>query len=337
MSMNPFSGHEIKLLNDWQRDFPLTSRPYEIIASNAELTHQSTISSYQRLADKGVVSRIGAVVNNGVLGSSTLACMSVAKPDLEDIAGKVSAHRGVNHNYERTHHYNLWFVITAPDQGGVNKTITDIEAQTGLSVMSLPMLEAYHIDLGFNLNGNTLPRPTRPAQKKTPIVLTETVTCPVDRELLWVLEDGLGYCDQPYDDIARALDLSVDDVLNRIDRLQQCGAIRRFGVVVRHHELGYKANAMVVWNIPDGDIFDAVPVMTAAPYVTLCYRRPRRLPGWKYNIFSMIHGLDHDQVMAQIDELARQPALSGIEHEILFSKRRFKQTGARYSPAREVA
>ena len=332
--MNSFSDSEIKLLNDWQRDFPLEARPYAAIAQRIDLSHEETIQAYENLSKRGVVSRIGAVVATGALGASTLAAMAVPQEQIDKIAGIVSAHKGVNHNYERSHRFNLWFVVTAPNQNDLDGILQDIEVQTGLKVMSLPMLESYHIDLGFDLNGKS--DSLAPRHENTSC-LAEPVTCSVDRQLLWALESGLAFTQQPYEAISETLNIPVEDVLTRIARLRETGAIKRFGVVVRHHELGYKSNAMVVWNIPDDQVNDAVSVLTDARYVTLCYRRPRFLPEWPYNVFSMIHGRDRDQVMDQIKSLARHPVLSNIDHDILFSTRRFKQTGARYSPAKEVA
>ena len=106
--------------------------------------------------------------------------------------------------------------------------------------------------------------------------------------------------------------------------------IKRFGVVVRHHELGYQANAMTVWNIPDEMVSELGPCMGQFEFVTLCYRRPRRLPQWPYNLFTMIHGQDRNDVLVNIQTLVTSCGLEDIEHEVLFSTRRFKQRGAIY-------
>jgi len=94
--------------------------------------------------------------------------------------------------------------------------------------------------------------------------------------------------------------------------------------------LVYRANAMTVWNIPDEVVSELGICMGQFDFVTLCYRRPRRLPDWPYNLFTMIHGKDRDDVLANIQLLAERCSLSDIEHEVLFSKRRFKQRGAIY-------
>jgi hypothetical protein len=109
--------------------------------------------------------------------------------------------------------------------------------------------------------------------------------------------------------------------------------------VVRHHELGFTANAMTVWNVPDAKADAAGAAVAAHPFVTLCYRRPRRLPDWPYNLFCMVHGRDRDTVLSQIETLNRVAGLGGYPHAILFSRRRFKQRGARYDhrPRMEAA
>ena len=160
-----------------------------------------------------------------------------------------------------------------------------------------------------------------------------------DRRLLAVIEDGLPIVSRPYREIGRRLGLGEDEVIARLAALIERGIVKRLGLVVRHHELGYAANAMVVWDVADDAAADVGRRMSAYPFVTLCYRRPRRLPRWPYNLFCMIHGKDRETVLAQIDRLRREAELTAIPYAVLFSRTRFKQQGARYgaAPAREVA
>ncbi len=153
-----------------------------------------------------------------------------------------------------------------------------------------------------------------------------------DLRLLAAIQDGLPLDPRPYARVAETVGLSEDEVIARLDRLACEGVIRRFGVVVRHHELGYRANAMVVWDVPAGQVRDAGRRLARLPFVTLCYRRPRRLPGWPYNLFCMIHGRDRAKVEALVEEASAAAGLDGLSREILFSRKRFKQRGARYAP-----
>jgi DNA-binding Lrp family transcriptional regulator len=124
--------------------------------------------------------------------------------------------------------------------------------------------------------------------------------------------------------------MTEDEVRERLARWLEDGTIRRLGVVVRHHELGYTANAMVVWDVPDERVDEIARRLSDFECVSLCYRRPRRPPDWPYNLFCMIHGRDRAAVLARVQELARATGLEHVPHRPLFSRRRFKQRGARY-------
>ena len=142
---------EKHLLNDFQYDFPLVSRPYQQIAEKLGTSEQVIIDTLKQLQEQGFVSRVGAVFRANSIGASTLAAMSVPESQLESVAAMISDYSEVNHNYQREHHFNLWFVVTASDEQVLNTILDDIEHRSGLPVMYLPMLEDYHIDLGFDL------------------------------------------------------------------------------------------------------------------------------------------------------------------------------------------
>lgn len=160
-----------------------------------------------------------------------------------------------------------------------------------------------------------------------------------DEALLAAIADGLPLLAQPFAAIGVRLGINEASVIARLREMIDTGVIKRFGVIVRHHELGFTANAMVVWDIPDAAVADTGRHIAADPCVTLCYQRPRRLPDWPYNLFAMIHGRDRDSVRAKIAEINATPSLdlTGRGHDVLFSLRRFKQRGARYGRAAEPA
>ncbi|WP_126452198.1 AsnC family transcriptional regulator [Sulfuriflexus mobilis] len=151
-----------------------------------------------------------------------------------------------------------------------------------------------------------------------------------DQSLITLIQTGLPLSATPYADLGKQLGMDEYEVIERLKRLTSENIIKRFGVVVRHHELGYHANAMTVWNIPDEIVSELGSCMGQFEFVTLCYRRPRRLPEWPYNLFTMIHGQDRDDVLANIRLLIERCGLDAIEHDVLFSTRRFKQRGAIY-------
>ncbi|MBF0158549.1 MAG: Lrp/AsnC family transcriptional regulator [Magnetococcales bacterium] len=149
-----------QLLDQFQHHFPLTCRPYADMAQQIGSSEAAVLERLQQLQQQGVISRVGAVINHRCVGASTLAAMSVPSERLADVAACVTAYPEVNHNYERDHHLNLWFVITAADGDHLKRVISDLETATDLPVLSMPMESDFHIDLGFPLhwNQNRCPR-----------------------------------------------------------------------------------------------------------------------------------------------------------------------------------
>lgn len=318
---------DFALLNSFQRDFPMLPRPFANLANKLGTTEATVIDSLRRLQQAGVISRVGAVFQTHAIGASALAALSVPEARLEEVASQVNTFAEVNHNYEREHRFNLWFVVTAPSPARLTAVMQEIEAtcQCG-PVLVLPMLEQYHIDLGFDLSG----APARP-QASMPLPATVSLS-PAEQSLVAALQDGLPLVERPF----AALGMPEGEAIDTIGCWVDDGVIKRFGVIVRHHELGYTANAMAVWDVPD-EAVDAIGERIAASgRVTLCYRRPRQLPDWPYNLFCMIHGKDRDDVAARVAELSKVCELSAYPHHTLFSRRRFKQRGARYAPVAEA-
>jgi len=142
---------ERQLLDGFQRDFPLSSTPFSDIAARLGITEEEVLDALRALSVSGAVSRVGPVFRPHTIGSSTLAAMAVPPERLEQVASLVTGYLEVNHNYEREHRFNLWFVVTGPDAPHIEGVLAEIETRTGLPVLSLPMVHDYHIDLAFPL------------------------------------------------------------------------------------------------------------------------------------------------------------------------------------------
>lgn len=140
-----------QLLDMSQHGFPLTPQPYATLAARLGVREKDVIEAFRTLRQDGLLSRIGAVYRPGAAGASCLAALTAPTDDLEDIAHIISSFPEVNHNYEREHTLNLWFVVTAGDQNRLDHVMTEIKARTGLDVLTFPMEEDYHLDLGFPL------------------------------------------------------------------------------------------------------------------------------------------------------------------------------------------
>lgn len=144
------------------------------------------------------------------------------------------------------------------------------------------------------------------------------------------LENGLPLTSRPYQTLAERTGLTEEQVIEAVHQWQDTGLIKRMGLVVRHRTLGYRANAMVVWDVPDDRVAELGALLAGVPFVTLCYQRPRQRPDWPYNLFCMIHGISRDRVMAQLEGMIRDFQLSDLEHAVLFSNKAYLQRGARY-------
>jgi DNA-binding Lrp family transcriptional regulator len=245
----------------------------------------------------------------------------------------VSARPEVNHNYEREHRYNLWFVVTARDEAHLAGALAAIERDTGCQVISLPLEHEFYIDLGFDLAGVCkAPCTTRRIEAGD----LRELTLP-EQKLMGALQHGLDLVPHPFARLGEQAGLDEAEVITTLKRWRGEGLIKRFGVVVRHHELGYTANAMVVWDLPDDQVERVGGLLAAEPEVTLCYQRRRHLPEWPYNLYCMIHGRERAGVERAVAALRERFGLGHVPHAILFSRRRFKQRGAHYIPQAAAA
>jgi len=143
-----------RLLDAYQHGLPISSTPYADMAGKLGVREDEVITALGRLSDANVVSRVGPVFRPGTIGVSTLTAMTVPQDRLDEVAALVNSYPEVNHNYEREHHFNLWFVITAATEMRMQEILDDIEQSVSLPVMALPMQASYHIDLGFDLQWN---------------------------------------------------------------------------------------------------------------------------------------------------------------------------------------
>ncbi|MCV2865818.1 AsnC family transcriptional regulator [Defluviimonas sp. WL0075] len=308
---------DTRLLDEFQRDLPLVERPFAAMAAALAIPEGDVIERLARLKAEGAVARVGATVRPNTAGASTLAAVSVPTARIEEVAAIVNAEPGVNHSYLREDDWNLWFVATAPDAVALEASLRRLETDTGLKVLDLRLVRAFNIDLGFRLSGAR--RAMAPDAGARPLALTEE-----DRALLANLSRGLPLVPRPF----AALGLAEAEALSRIATLLHARVITRLGVIVRHRPLGWTANAMVVWDLPEPQIPAAGAALSALPGVTLCYQRRTAPDLWPFALYSMIHGRSRAEALAVLDQARALPELAGASARPLFSTRCFKQTGA---------
>lgn len=151
----------------------------------------------------------------------------------------------------------------------------------------------------------------------------------IDRRIILASQDGLPLVDRPYAAIAREIGTDEATVLARMKRMLERGIVRRIGAVPNHYALGLRANGMSVWDVDDEAVSAVGETVGQLDFVSHCYRRPRRLPVWPYNLFAMVHGRDRAEVEIKVRAIAEiiGPALRS--NDVLYSSKILKKTGLR--------
>jgi DNA-binding Lrp family transcriptional regulator len=330
---NQLDPVDASLIDEYQSEFPICERPFAQLGDMLDITEHEVLERVKRLYSQGIFRRFGAVLNPPVIGSSTLAAVKAPESRFDAIAEHINTYPQVNHNYRREHAWNMWFVVTAGSQDRRDSILTEIESGTDCTVMSLPMLTDYYIDLEFPVvNQDTFARESLSQTTVDATRISEEATGDLrslEVSILLEIQDGYPLTQTPYRDIAKAVGTDTESVIRAISRLCSSGCIKRIGCIVNHVMTGFSSNCMIVWDVPDGELDERGEAVGKLPYVTLCYHRPRRPAfNWSYNLFTMIHGRQATAVDRKIDELAAE--YLPYEHERLYSTETLKQTGARY-------
>ena len=151
----------------------------------------------------------------------------------------------------------------------------------------------------------------------------------IDRRIIVATQEGLPRVSRPYHTIAAQLGIQPEDLMSRLQRMLDSGAIRRIGAVPNHYALGYRGNGMSVWDVPDERVREFGQKIGDLDFVSHCYHRPRHLPDWPYNVFAMVHGRDRAEVEQKVQRIAELLGDANQGHAVLYSTRILKKTGLR--------
>jgi DNA-binding Lrp family transcriptional regulator len=303
-----------RLLNDFQRNFPLCPAPFAELATRLGVAEGAVLRMLEQLRREGKISRVGAVFAPKRIGASTLAAMAVPPEMLVRVAEAINRFPEVNHNYEREHRYNLWFVVIAGSEGRLQAALGAIEQASGYPILKLPMEQEFLAGPGFSPD-----RMEVEAQVQSYAFLPPTQLGELERRLVMALQEGLPLFIRPFQVLASRVGCDEIEILERISRWCEEGIIKRFGVVVRNHERVHQANALLVQDIPDAQVGEFGARLAREPGVTLCYQRPRVPPDWPYNLSCMIHGEARSEVEKKIADLRERLNFNDFPHDVLFS------------------
>lgn len=317
-----------RLINQYQGGFPLAGKPFAVIGKELGESESTVIDLVRNLIDDGYLSRFGPIYDASKLGGGqTLAALRVPDLDFARIAALVNAMPAVAHNYRREHELNMWFVVAAPTQEGVQQTLQDIEQATGLTVYNFPKQHEFYLGLWLRLSESGAVETVPVPQSALSPVASEMQS--LDYQIIRETQAGLPLVPEPVEVIARAVEAEPGEVVGRMAQMLGTGVIRRIGAVPNHYRLGLRGNGMTVWDVPDDMAIELGETVGALDFVSHSYLRPRHAGVWPFNLFAMVHGRNRDEVHDKAQQLARILGPHCRSHDVLFSTQVLKKTGLR--------
>jgi len=329
-----------RILDQTQSGFPVASRPYEVLAKQLGCSEDECYDALTELVSEHAIRRVGASFDSKKLGYvSALSAFAVEPEKLPVVADMVSACPNVTHNYGRADAYNLWFTLICPSKSHLRQTAKALAQQAGIAdMLVLEASRLYKINVDFSrMQGRKKPTEPRAA---------ESVECapfdagnPIDVAIVqWAQGDISQLGKRPFASGAEEVSakggctLTEQQLVRRIQELKDCKAIRRFGSMVRHQQIGFAFNSMTVWQVEE-ELQDALGrAFAKSSFVSHCYARPAANT-WPYTLYAMVHAQSQAELDSHIQKLsgiARQHAASEVPHKALTTTNEFKKVSMTY-------
>lgn len=329
-----------RLLQVLQEEVPLVGRPYAAIAERLGLSPSEVLARVAMLKSRphNVIRQISAIFDSRALGyQSTLVAARVDEDHLCRAVDVINSHPGVSHNYLRTHAYNVWYTLAVgPDSRlGLEGTVDHLHRLSGArATRMLPTLKLFKIGVNLDLFGGRALRAESGDGGQSPSYTEaereEALQYPItdaDKRMIRILQQDLSVETRPFHVWAERGDVNVDELLEAGRTYLRRRQMRRFAAVLKHREVGFSANAMGVWAVPQSraDAFGKIAASFAQ--VSHCYLRPT-YPDWPYSVFTMVHAPAQQQCE---EVLAAISAATGVtDYAALYSTREFKKTRVKY-------
>lgn len=305
---------------------PLEREPWGALAEKVSVGEEELVRSIARLKEERIIRQISPIYDTGMLGyESALAAFKVAPRDMERVAGSVSAHPGVSHNYERDGDFNLWFTLAVPADSklGLEGTVRHMAGPAAVErhvLLRARRTFKVRMRLDFGEKGG----------EKEEVERTERTYHPLtdeEKEVVRVTQQDMPLVKRPFLCYAKALGMPEDSLVAKLRELRDRGVMRRFSAVLHHRRVGFKANGMVVWKVPEERVEEVGHTKASYRAVSHCYERTTTRH-WRYNLFTMVHG----RSTGEVEEIVgRMSAETGIkDFKIIYSLREFKKVRLRY-------
>jgi siroheme decarboxylase len=326
----PLDEADKKLLNLMQGSFALTQRPFAHVAGLADLPEDEVLARVSRLLEQRIIREITPIFDTRALGYQSMLVAAKVDPEVPHRAAKViNSHPGVTHNYLRNHDFNLWFTIAVEPGSrlGLQRTLDALQAETGAqSIRQLPTLKLFKIRMDLEMEAGT-DALAAAGQAVEPRELDPIELSDEDVETIRATQGPMPVVPEPYAPAAERLGVSQEDVLRRLESLQERAGLRRVAAILFHRRAGFSANGMGVWKVPDEDVLETGKRMAAFRGVSHCYQRPT-YADWPYSVFTMAHGRSKEECDAILDSISHATGIT--ERATLYSSTEFKKVRMLY-------
>jgi DNA-binding Lrp family transcriptional regulator len=334
-----------ELLNKIQAPFPMVDQPYQQLGEEIGISEQEVIDRLIVLKKSNVLRQISAIFDTRRLGfKTTLVAMAYEPDQLHKAAMEINKHPGVSHNYAREgSYYNLWFTLAVPPEHNLEATADYMARKTGaLEQRIMPTKRFFKIGVNFDMvnkrgssfnfspdnvknqksGGESVESKEAADSWNKAVPVTEA-----EKDAIRGMQEDLELISRPYDQIAKDLGMSTDELFALAKDFQDRRIMRRYSAVLHHRRSGFKANAMIVWKVPEERSEEVGLTMAAHDAVTHCYERPT-FPDWPYTHFTMVHATTPEGCEEINNEIAEATGIS--ERLVLYSTREYKKTRVRY-------
>jgi DNA-binding Lrp family transcriptional regulator len=317
-----------EILNEIQWTFPLVTRPFDAIAKKFDTTPEIVKEHLNNLKKAGVLRQLSAIFDTRKLGyTSSLVAMEIEHDKLEYVASQINRHPGVSHNYEREHQFNLWFTLAVPPGSDLKIEVDKFNVLKGIKkVRMLPTLQLFKIGVKLDMVDGKK-HDVAPTEEKKEIKNIKFEPTEQDKDFIRELQKDMEIIDEPFVKAANTLGITENELFEKMKQYEDNGVMRRFAAILRHRQVGFTANGMIVWKVPEDRISEVGEKLGAFPQISHCYERPT-YSDWPYNVFSMIHCKTQDEA----NEMAKtiQDQINVPDYRILFSSREFKKIRVEY-------
>ena len=328
-----------KLLNLIQGPFPLVEQPYLKLGQELDVSEDKVIGRLEKLKQQNVLRQISAIFDTRRLGyKTTLVAMAYEPSALHKGALEINKHPGVSHNYAREgSYYNLWFTLAVPPDHELEATVDVMAKKTGaLNVRIMPTIRFFKIGVNFDMvkqKGSSFNySPDNFGQSGYDKEAAKSwnqaqIISDAEKDAIRAMQEDLPLICRPFAPISQKLGMTTGQLFQQAADFQERRLMRRYSAVLHHRRSGFRANAMIVWEVPPERSEEVGLTMAQHQAVTHCYERPT-FPDWPYTHFTMVHATTPEgceEIEKEISEA------TGIENRLLlYSTREYKKTRVRY-------